>query len=150
MILWSFVFVKELNFFKLNMEIKSSETLRENWYLGRFECGGEKSSSLLIAYCQNWWSYDPLNFFFFFQKIKIMAVEERNKKFPKIGNKMWYLGRFECDKEKSSSLLVVYFQNWWSYDSFEVLFFCQKIQIMAKSKREIQSSRTLEKNVICG
>ncbi len=81
------------------------------------------------------------------QKIKISAVEERNEKLRKNWRKMRYFGRFVCDKENSSSSLMIYFQNWWSYESLK-FHFCRKIDILAKLKRRMKNCGKLEKNAI--
>ncbi len=60
---------------------------------------------------------------------------------------MRHLGIFGRDKEKCSSSLVVYFHNRWSCEALK-FWFCQEIKILVKSKRGINSSEKLGRNVI--
>ncbi len=85
--------------------------------------------------------------FIFLSKTEIVVKLKKGIKIPENGKKMWYLSKFVCNKEKSSSLQTVYFQNWWSY---EPLKFCylSKHWIFSRVEEENKSSEKWEENVI--
>ncbi len=62
---------------------------------------------------------------------------------------MWYLGRIGCDKDESSSSLTSVFRikGVMNLPSFA---YCYKIEILAKSTRELKIFEKLWEDVISG
>ncbi len=106
------------------------------WYLDRFKCAKEKSSSLLMLDFQNWLSYEPLKFCFCVEIENVSEVEKRDRKFQILEVKCDIWVDLGVAKRKFLFIDVLFLEltdRW----TFEVLFRGAQVEEQNKELEEI-------------